>query len=65
VSLNPDHPALRPPPSIPDFKSKARELSRRLLELQEVNRITRSALLNDRDHALSLQPEIKNPSIGK
>ena len=51
-------------PSVPDWKHKLREEARRLLELQERNRITRAAQLADRAHATALQ-EIKNTSIGK
>lgn len=48
-----------------DFKTALIEESRRLLELQEQNRISRAAQLADRVHALALHPEIKNTSIGK
>ena len=51
-------------PNMPDWKHKLREEARRLLELQEQNRITRAAQLADRVHALVLQ-EIKNTTIGK
>ena len=48
----------------PDFKVDLIEQGRKLLELQEQNRITRAAQLADRAHATALQ-EIKNTSIGK
>ena len=48
----------------PDFKVDLIEQGRKLLELQEQNRITRAAKLADRVHALVLH-EIKNTSIGK
>ena len=51
-------------PNVPDWKHKLREEARRLLELQEANRITRAAQLSDRVHALVLH-EIKNTTIGK
>jgi hypothetical protein len=51
-------------PGVPDWKHKLREEARKLLELQEQNRITRAAQLADRAHATALQ-EIKNTSIGK
>ena len=51
-------------PNVPDWKHKLREEARRLLELQEQNRITRAAQLADRAHATALQ-EIKNTTIGK
>ena len=51
-------------PNMPDWKHKLREEARRLLELQEQNRITRAAQLADRVHVLVLQ-EIRNTSIGK
>ncbi len=47
-----------------DFKVDLIEQGRKLLELQEQNRITRAAQLADRAHATALQ-EIKNTSIGK
>ena len=47
-----------------DFKTALIEQSRKLLEAQEQNRITRAAKLADRVHALVLH-EIKNTSIGK
>ena len=53
-----------PDPNVPDWKHKLREEARKLLELQEQNRITRAAQLADRVHALVLH-EIKNTSIGK
>jgi hypothetical protein len=53
-----------PDPSVPDWKHKLREEARKLLELQEQNRITRAAQLADRAHATVLH-EIKNTSIGK
>jgi hypothetical protein len=49
---------------VPDWKHKLREEARKLLELQERNRITRAAQLADRVHAMVLH-EIKNTSIGK
>ena len=51
-------------PNVPDWKHKLREEARKLLELQERNRITRAAQLADRVHAMVLH-EIKNTSIGK
>ena len=51
-------------PGVPDWKHKLREEARKLLELQEANRITRAAQLADRAHATALQ-EIRNTSIGK
>jgi hypothetical protein len=48
----------------PDFKVDLIEQGRKLLELQEQNRITRAAQLADRAHATALQ-EIKNTTIGK
>ena len=51
-------------PNVPDWKHKLREEARRLLELQEQNRISRAAQLADRAHVLVLQ-EIKNTTIGK
>ena len=48
----------------PDFKADLIEEARKLLELQEQNRITRAAQLADRAHAMVLH-EIKNTSIGK
>ena len=51
-------------PGVPDWKHKLREEARKLLELQEQNRITRADQLADRAHAAALQ-EIKNTSIGK
>ena len=51
-------------PNVPDRKHKLREEARRLLELQEQNRISRAAQLADRAHVLVLQ-EIKNTTIGK
>ena len=53
-----------PDPNVPDWKHKLRDEARKLLELQEQNRITRAAQLADRAHATALQ-EIKNTSIGK
>ena len=53
-----------PDPNVPDWKHKLREEARKLLELQEANRITRAAQLSDRVHVLVLQ-EIKNTTIGK
>lgn len=53
-----------PDPNVPDWKHKLREEARRLLDLQERNRITRAAQLADRAHVLVLQ-EIRNTSIGK
>ena len=51
-------------PNVPDWKHKLREEARKLLELQERNRITRATQLADRAHATALQ-EIQNTSIGK
>lgn len=51
-------------PNVPDWKHKLREEARKLLELQEANRITRAAQLADRVHVLALQ-KIRNTSIGK
>ena len=48
-----------------DFKQEFREQARKLLELQEANRLTRSAALAARSHALAIQQEIRNTSIGK
>ena len=48
-----------------DFKAALVEEGRKLLDLQEQNKITRQATLNDKAHALTLVPEIKNTSIGK
>ena len=53
-----------PDPNVPDWKHKLREEARKLLELQEQNRISRAAQLADRAHVLVLQ-EIKNTTIGK
>ena len=52
-------------PNVPDWKHKPREEARRLLELQEQNRISRAAQLADQVHVLAIQQEIKNTSIGK
>ena len=61
MRINPD----APDPGVPDWKAQVREEARRLLALQEDNRVRRQKLLNDQAHAIILRPEIKNTSIGK
>lgn len=48
-----------------DFKQELREQARRLLQVQEANRVTRSAALAVNAHALAIRREIQNTSIGK
>ena len=48
-----------------DFKAALVEEGRKLLEVQEANRITRAAQLAAHSHALLIRQEIRNTSIGK